>query len=57
MGNTSQFSFRSLRGYNAGELSIVRALKTDGFISGGKKRRDGENVITQQELCGSFTVW
>lgn len=44
MGNTysSQFSFRSLRGYGAGELSIVKALKTDGFISGKKSREMGE---------------
>lgn len=40
MGNTysSQFSFRSLRGNNTGELSIVKALKTDGSISGKKKQ-------------------
>lgn len=44
MGNTysSQFSFRSLRGDNAGELSIVKALKTDGFISGKKEERWGK---------------
>lgn len=50
------------RGNNAGELSIVRALKTDGFIRGktGRKKKThggGENVITRRELCGSWTAW
>lgn len=43
MGNTYslEFSSRTRSGYNTRELWIVRALKTDGFISGKKKSGDG----------------
>lgn len=41
MGNSysSEFSFRSLSGYNTRELSIVKVLKTDGFIWRKKKKK------------------
>lgn len=42
MGNSysSEFSFRSLSGYNTRELSIVKVLKTDGFIWRKKKKTE-----------------
>lgn len=42
-------------GQDAGELSIVGAPEKRRFHSEGEKERWRE-VITQPELCGSFTV-